>query len=136
MSPGALLIEAALKGQTDIADVLIAKGAAVDVRDASGATPLHLAALKGNVRIATLLLDHGAPVNALDNDGATPLHAPRWAVTKKWRPCCSIAARTAKRASGIRRHAAVPRGGLGTDDGGGAADRPRRRSSTPGTSPA
>src|ERR1035438_8948319 len=71
---GALLTEAALKGQTDIADLLIAKGANVDARDKSGATPLHQAALKGNLAFATLLLQHGADVNARDRDGATPLH--------------------------------------------------------------
>ena len=72
---GALLNEAALKGQTEIADILIAKGASVSVRDRSGATPLHQAALKGNLRIAALLLEHGAAVDARDGDGATPLHA-------------------------------------------------------------
>jgi ankyrin repeat protein len=72
---GALLNEAALKGQAEIADILIAKGASVDVPDRSGATPLHQAALKGNLKIATLLLDHGAGVDARDHDGATPLHA-------------------------------------------------------------
>ena len=71
---GALLIESAIKGQTDIADLLIAKGANVDARDKSGATPLHQAALKGNLAFATLLLQHGADVNARDGDGATPLH--------------------------------------------------------------
>src|ERR1017187_725486 len=71
---GALLTESALKGQTDIADLLLAKGANVDARDKSGATPLHQAALKGNLAFATLLLQHGADVNARDRDGATPLH--------------------------------------------------------------
>ena len=71
---GALLTETAIKGQTDIADLLIAKGANVDARDKSGATPLHQAALKGNLAFATLLLQHGADVNARDGDGATPLH--------------------------------------------------------------
>jgi cytohesin len=70
----ALLTESAIKGQTDIADLLIAKGANVDARDKSGATPLHQAALKGNLAFATLLLQHGADVNARDGDGATPLH--------------------------------------------------------------
>jgi cytohesin len=71
---GALLSESAIKGQTDIADLLIAKGANVEARDKNGATPLHQAALKGNLAFATLLLQHGADVNARDGDGATPLH--------------------------------------------------------------
>ncbi|MEO8596196.1 MAG: ankyrin repeat domain-containing protein [Candidatus Solibacter sp.] len=70
----ALLSESAIKGQTEIADLLLAKGAHVDARDKSGATPLHQAALKGNLAFATLLLQHGADVNARDADGATPLH--------------------------------------------------------------
>jgi cytohesin len=71
---GALLSESALKGQADIADLLLAKGANVNARDKSGATPLHQAALKGNLAFVTLLLQHGADVNARDGDGATPLH--------------------------------------------------------------
>ena len=70
---GALLHEAALKGQTEIADILVSKGANVDARDKTGATPLHQAALKGNLAIARLLLDHGAAVDARDGDGGTPL---------------------------------------------------------------
>ena len=54
---GQLLIEAAIKGQTDIADLLISKGAQVDSRDKTGATALHHAALKGNVALSRLLLD-------------------------------------------------------------------------------
>jgi hypothetical protein len=66
--------QAAIKNQTDIADLLIAKGVNVNARDQSGAAPLHQAALKGYVAFATLLLEHGAEVNARDGDGATPLH--------------------------------------------------------------
>ena len=71
---GALLYEAALKNQRDIADLLIGKGANVNARDRSGATPLHAAALKGNLGIAELLVGHGAEVDARDGDGLTPLH--------------------------------------------------------------
>ena len=70
---GPLLLDAALKGETEIADLLISKGADVNVRDQSGGTPLHAAALKGRTAIAKLLLDHGAAVDARDNDGLTPL---------------------------------------------------------------
>ena len=70
----ALLCEAALKNQREIADLLLRKGADVNARDSSGATPLHAAALKGNLAIAELLLSRGAKVDARDGDGLTPLH--------------------------------------------------------------
>ena len=55
----ALLLEASLKGQTEIADLLIANGADVNARDGTGATPLHHAAGFGNLATMKLLLDHG-----------------------------------------------------------------------------
>jgi ankyrin repeat protein len=71
---GALLCEAALKNQREIADLLLRKGADANARDASGATPLHAAALKGNLAVAELLLARGAKVDLRDGDGLTPLH--------------------------------------------------------------
>ncbi|MFL5240713.1 MAG: ankyrin repeat domain-containing protein [Gemmataceae bacterium] len=58
----------------DVARVLLAAGAAVDV--ASGptrGTPLHQAARRGYVSVAQALLDHGATINARDAKGETPL---------------------------------------------------------------
>ena len=69
-----MLAESAIKGQTGIADLLIAKGANVDARDKSGATPPHQAVWKGNLAFASLLLQHGADVDAVEGGGATPLH--------------------------------------------------------------
>ncbi len=42
----------------------------LDVRDAAGATPLHLAA---DAAMAAVLLAAGAPVDAVNNAGETPL---------------------------------------------------------------
>jgi hypothetical protein len=58
----------------DVARVLLAAGAAVDV--ASGptrGTPLHQSARRGCVSVAEALLDHGATVDARDAKGQTPL---------------------------------------------------------------
>jgi hemoglobin len=58
----------------DVARVLLAAGAAVDV--ASGptrGTPLHQAARRGHVSVAQALLEHGATVDARDAKEQTPL---------------------------------------------------------------
>jgi hypothetical protein len=49
----------------------------VNVKDVSGATPLHEAARNGHIEISRLLLQNGAEVNVKSNDGnggQTPLH--------------------------------------------------------------
>ena len=61
---------------------LIGKGADVNVRDDSGATPLHKAAEWGRDRIAALLVERGADVNAKDKEGNTPLH--KAAANRAW----------------------------------------------------
>ena len=56
------LMMAAFKGNQPAAEVLIAKGAAVN---GPGWTPLHYAAASGNNAIAGLLLQHGAKLDAV-----------------------------------------------------------------------
>ncbi len=70
----------------DIADLLLEKGALVDIPSVSddymdnssvwefrpGTTPLHCAARFGNTKIVQLLLQHGADINATAKNGATP----------------------------------------------------------------
>ncbi|MEW6355693.1 MAG: ankyrin repeat domain-containing protein [Planctomycetota bacterium] len=65
-------------GQLHIVELLIRKGAEVDVRDYAEQTPLHYAA---HVRepayselIAERLIENGADMNAVDRYGHTPLH--------------------------------------------------------------
>jgi len=70
----------------DIAELLLEKGALVDIASVSddymdnggvwefrpGTTPLHCAARFGNTKAVQLLLQHGADINATDKIGATP----------------------------------------------------------------
>ena len=69
---------AAYNGHTDIANLLLANGAEMDVTithgPLEGATPLHWAALRGHTEIIQALLEAGADVNAKDKDDWTPLH--------------------------------------------------------------
>jgi ankyrin repeat protein len=62
-----LLHRAALAGRKQIAELLIARGAAVDDRalDGNGVTSLHLAADRGHKDIVRLLIEKGADVNAI-----------------------------------------------------------------------
>jgi ankyrin repeat protein len=74
-----LLIRAINLGQTEIAELLISKGANVKARNGSdnGSTPLHWAAgdrvCVPNMTIAKLLLAKGAEVDAKTKAGNTPL---------------------------------------------------------------
>ena len=63
----------ALHGQTEVVQLLIEKGAKVNIKSGDGATPLHSAAFLGRVDVAKLLLENGADIKARNNDGATPI---------------------------------------------------------------
>ena len=71
---------AAWRGRKEIAELLIAKGADVNVKNKDGGTPLHNAAWKGHVEIAKLLIVKNADVTAKDVEGQTPLD---WAEEEK-----------------------------------------------------
>jgi ankyrin repeat protein len=78
---------AAMHGQAEIADLLIAFGADMNAKDnLYGETPLHYAiaacqfAPQGHLEVAQLLIQRGADVNAKDDNGLTPLdYAKRYA---------------------------------------------------------
>ena len=72
--PTELLGQAVLRGRKDLLAMLLRKSADVNVRLASGSTPLNDAALKGYEEIVKLLLAHGAKVDIRNASGATPLH--------------------------------------------------------------
>jgi len=70
-------------GHVDIAKLLIAQGARLDIKDNAGRVPLHYAAGAGSngealsasmLGIIRILLDNGADINAQDNTGLTPLY--------------------------------------------------------------
>ena len=52
---------------------LLSQGCELDIRSASGGTPLHCAALNGRAKVAKQLLLLGANPNAVDHRGCTPL---------------------------------------------------------------
>ncbi len=58
------LIVSAANGHRDVVELLLSRGAAIEVSDTSGMTPLMNAALFEQSAVAQLLLDHGADVNA------------------------------------------------------------------------
>lgn len=57
----------------DSLNFVVERGARVDAKDASGATPLHIAVSDGRLLLAKRLIDLGAPLDATDNEGRTPL---------------------------------------------------------------
>jgi ankyrin repeat protein len=66
--------EAVKRGDEErVAAMLEANRALAEVRDDSGATPLHYAALNGHREVARLLVERGAEVNSTDGEfRATP----------------------------------------------------------------
>lgn len=62
-----------------IADMLISKGADVNVTTFCGSTPLHWAVMFGRKDVVETLLSHGANPKAKDKDGITPI---QWADKK------------------------------------------------------
>ena len=61
-------------GHTDVVELLLERGAAINSRGSRGETALLLAASKGNSEVVKLLAEHGADVNQASSDRKTPLH--------------------------------------------------------------
>lgn len=73
-----LLTKAASRGHAPEIELLLRRGASLDMKDRRGWTALLEAASWGNTELVELLIRYGADVNAQDRNGNTPLH---WAVT-------------------------------------------------------
>jgi ankyrin repeat protein len=71
---GAAMESAALRGQTEIAKLLLRAGLPINERTPAGSTYLSDAALKGRKQLVQLLLEQGADVNEGNPAGGTPLH--------------------------------------------------------------
>eukprot|EP00210_Caulerpa_lentillifera_P004533 g4325.t1 len=64
----------ASKGRTDIVRILWEQGAALDVRDEVGWTPLHRAANSGKLPVVKLLIDEAkVNIEILDKEKQSPL---------------------------------------------------------------
>jgi ankyrin repeat protein len=68
------LHSAALRGQKDLVESLIARGADINAKDSLGQTPLHIAAISGHKEVAEMLIAKGADINARNISSDTPLH--------------------------------------------------------------
>lgn len=68
---------AALNGSYEAAELLLQKGAKVNVRTDDKSTPLGHAAFMGHADLAKLFLEHGADVNAVNQHKATPLDSTK-----------------------------------------------------------
>ncbi|RXG70226.1 Tankyrase-1 [Armadillidium vulgare] len=56
-------------GHKECVEILLHKGAQVDIQNDSGDTPLHKAALTNREEIVMLLLEHGASVSTINGEG-------------------------------------------------------------------
>ena len=66
------------RGSTDVARLLIRRGANVHAVNNTGYTPLHLCALNGCRRTIEVLLAGGAKKDARDKSGLTPYDRAKW----------------------------------------------------------
>ncbi|KAG5522437.1 hypothetical protein RHGRI_034574 [Rhododendron griersonianum] len=61
-------------GNVEIVEILLSRGADVNLKNDGGRTALHYAASKGWLKIAEILLSHDAKIDLKDKVGCSPLH--------------------------------------------------------------
>ena len=69
------LLMASAHGDVDTVALMLQGGAAVDLPDEDGCTPLFLASMQGRTAVVDLLLENEASTELPARDGATPLLA-------------------------------------------------------------
>ncbi|GEM_PF-495510 len=74
------IFEAVENNDTSMVEKFLKEGIDINIKDETGATPLHWAAFYGLQELAEFLVEKGANVYAHDDDGWTPLH---WAKSRK-----------------------------------------------------
>ena len=65
---------ATFRDKVAVCELLLERGADINVTDDKGDQPLHRAAAGNSVAVCQLLFDHGAEINAMNKYGDTPLH--------------------------------------------------------------
>ncbi len=68
------IFDAVNGGSVAVVEYLCSNGAALDVTDKNGFSPVHLAAMNGNADVLSMLIAKGAPINLESNAKDTPLH--------------------------------------------------------------
>jgi ankyrin repeat protein len=69
------LVVASRVGHSEVARVLLERGADTETRDDKFRSPLELASLSEHVEVVQVLLEHGADVNVVDARNNTPLYS-------------------------------------------------------------
>lgn len=77
-------------GKNQVANLLIEKGADVNIADRTGTTPLHLAAKYRTPELVDLLIKHGADVNQKDENNKTALDLAENEKSKLSKRVCNI----------------------------------------------
>lgn len=81
------LMWAVLRENLAMCELLIKRGASVDLKEFFGWTPLMLAAQLGNIPLCRLLIAAGASLDAKDKENRTPL---MWAVLRNHDDVCKL----------------------------------------------
>ncbi|MCD7456616.1 hypothetical protein HAX54_032396 [Datura stramonium] len=71
---GEAVLHAARRGDIQVLETFLEKGATTNFRDQYGVTALHMAAIKGNKDVVMIVAEFGADLECQDGEGHTPLH--------------------------------------------------------------